>query len=104
MKNRNIIFRLAALVLTAGSVSIPGAQIAGAQAKQTAPVAERGKFLFFDTKQPQGEESYETISENNALVVRSQLKLESETKISLSATLRMHLDLTPISLEIKGTK
>ena len=104
MKKSNIISRLVALVLTVGSVSITGVQIVGAQTKATERVVEHGKFLFFDTKQPQGEESYEIISENNALVLRSQLKLESETKISLSATLTMHLDLTPISLEIKGTK
>jgi imidazolonepropionase-like amidohydrolase len=104
MKKSNIIFRLVALVLTAGSVSILAAQNVGAQTKQTASVVEHGKFLFFDTKQPQGEESYEIISENNALVVRSQLKLESEKKISLSAVLTLQLDLTPLTFEIMGTK
>lgn len=104
MRKRNIISKLVALVFIAALVSIAGAQTVSAQTKQTAPVVERGRFLFFDTKQPQGEESYEIISENNSLVVRSQLKLESETKISLSAVLTLQLDLTPLTFEIMGTK
>jgi imidazolonepropionase-like amidohydrolase len=106
MKNSNIV-TLLAFVLTAGSLSILAAPIAGAQTRQTstpAPVIERGKFRFFDTKQPQGEENYAITKDNNTLVVRSQLDLESETKISLTAALTLRLDLTPMTFEIKGTK
>src|ERR1041384_486173 len=51
---------------------IPSAPIVGAQPDKTstaATVVERGRFRFFDTKQPQGEETYEITSDNNALIV-----------------------------------
>jgi imidazolonepropionase-like amidohydrolase len=86
---------------------IPSAPIVGAQPDKTstaATVVERGRFRFFDTKQPQGEETYEITSDNNALIVRSHLNLEGDRKSSLSASITMNPDLTPRAYEIKGTK
>lgn len=100
-----IISRLSALALVTASLTIPAVPIACAQTNSASvKVIERGKFLFFDTNQPQGEESYEITSDNNTIVVRSQLKLEGENKISLSASLTLNRDLSPRSYEIKGTK
>lgn len=103
MKNRTPLFRLIVFV-AAGAITLLAGPIVCAQPAQTAKhVIERGKFRFFDTKQPQGEESYEITDDNNTIVVRSQLELESESKISLSAILTLRTDLTPMSFEIKGT-
>lgn len=99
MTDSNRLRRLFVFVLTAGAMSILAAPAVCAQTK-----VERGKFRFFDTKQPQGEENYEITNDNNTIVVRSKLELESETKITLSATLTLKLDLTPVAFEIKGTK
>lgn len=103
MKNRPSLLRLIVLV-AAGAITLPAAPTVCAPPAQTATqVIERGKFRFFDTKQPQGEESYEITDDHNTIVVRSQLELESESKISLSAILTLRTDLTPVSFEIKGT-
>jgi imidazolonepropionase-like amidohydrolase len=111
MKNSNRLLQLLAFVLAAGAMtipaSIPAAPTVSAQPARTltaARVVEHGKFRFFDTKQPQGEESYEITNADNTIVVRSQLELESEKKILLTTTLTLNLDLTPMTFEIKGTK
>lgn len=104
MKNLTPLLRLISFV-AAGAIALPAAPIVCTQSAQTTTqVIERGKFRFFDTKQPQGEESYEISDANNTIVVRSQLELESESKISLNAILTLRADLTPMAFEIKGTK
>src|SRR5262245_27612612 len=52
-------------------------------------VVERGRFRFFDTKQPVGEETYEITRESGEIVLKSQLKLEADKPVALSATLVM---------------
>lgn len=91
--------------IAAGAIALLAAPIVRAQQSQTAPkVIEQGKLRYFDTKQPQGEESYEITNADNTIVVRSQLELASEQKTSLRATLTLRTDLTPAAFEIKGTK
>ncbi|HXU38648.1 MAG TPA: amidohydrolase family protein [Blastocatellia bacterium] len=103
MKNRPQSLRLIVFVF-AGAFMLLAAPIVCAQPAHAATqVIERGKFRFFDTKQPQGEESYEITNANDTIVVRSQLELTSEQKISLTAALTLRTDLTPMAFEIKGT-
>lgn len=77
-----------------------------AQKKQesvTSPVIERGKFIVYDLKQPQGEESYEVTRDGDSLVIKSTLELpHMEIKEPLTATLRTRQDLTPERYDIKG--
>jgi hypothetical protein len=68
-------------------------------------IVERGRFRIFETKQLQGEETYEVAREGGGLVVKSKFDLPfwgEENKPSLSATLRTGPDLTPRGFEIKG--
>ena len=103
MKDRPPLLILIVFV-AAGAIMLLASPIVCAQPARTATqVIERGKFRFFDTKQPQGEETYEIIIANDTIVVRSQLELTSEQKISLTATLTLRTDLTPMAVEIKGT-
>jgi imidazolonepropionase-like amidohydrolase len=71
---------------------------------------ETGKFRIYETKEVQGEESYEITrapGSRNRLIVKAKLDLPfwgEEKKPSLTATLRMDDDLTPTSFEIKGIR
>lgn len=91
----------------------PPAQDARTQGEQAAATSapsqtvERGTFRIYETKQVQGEETYEVTREGGGLVVRSKFDLPywgEERKPSLNAVLRTGLDLTPQRLEIKGVK
>src|SRR5438445_13431009 len=107
MKQRNTRSNMLALALTAASISMMAAANVNAQTSRPSPatpVVERGKFRFYDTKQPQGEESYEITNAGNNITIRSQLNLESETRISLTSSLVLRLDLTPERFEINGKK
>src|SRR5215208_115529 len=65
----------------------------------------RGKFIFYDTKQVAGEESYEITREGDALVLKSSFALKLlEAEKPLTATLRVRKDLTPERFEIAGIK
>lgn len=104
MKNCTPLLRLLIFVAAGGITPLAAPIVCPQPAQTSTPVVERGKFRFYDTKQPQGEESYEITSDNSTIVVRSQLELESEKKISVRATLTLRTDLTPTAFEIKGTK
>lgn len=72
-----------------------------------AQVIESGKFRIYETKQVQGEESYEIRREAGVLVVKAKLDLPfwgEELKPSVNVTLRMKSDLTPELFEIKGIR
>lgn len=71
----------------------------------SAQVIESAKFRIYDSKQVQGEESYELSRDRNGLLLRTKFDLPSwgeEEKPSLTATLRMKADLTPLQFEVKG--
>ena len=80
----------------------------GARIPSSAPrVVERGTFKIYETKQVQGEESYEVTREGGGLLVKSKFDLPlwgEEVRPSLTATLRTSRDLTPERFEIKGVK
>jgi hypothetical protein len=69
-------------------------------------ITESGKFRFYETKQPRGEETYEiTKSASRELTLATKTELpfaEQDTKPQVSATLRMSADFTPRSFQIKG--
>jgi imidazolonepropionase-like amidohydrolase len=72
-----------------------------------AQVIESGKFRIYETKQVQGEESYEIRREPGGLVVKARIDLPfwgEELKPLLNATLRTKDDLTPEQFEIKGVR
>jgi imidazolonepropionase-like amidohydrolase len=89
----------------AGSDQIRGEP--GVSAPAAAQVVERGTFRIYETKQVQGEETYEVAREGEGLVVRSKFNLPywgEESKPSLTAALRTSSDLTPQHFDIKGVK
>lgn len=79
-----------------------------------ADVIEAGKFRIYETKQIQGEESYEIRrvagsrrDGRDGLFVKAKIDLPfwgEEKKPSLTATLRTNNDLTPTSFAIKGIR
>src|ERR1044072_4300850 len=72
---------------------------------KAAQVVERGKFIFYDTKQVAGEESSEVTRDGGALIVKSSFALPSlELEKPLTAMLRVRQDLTPERFEIAGVK
>lgn len=76
---------------------------------QPESVIESGKFRFYETKQEQGEETYEIrrSSPGNGLIVTAKIHLPfmgEEQKPSLSATLLTKKNLTPGFFQIKGTR
>lgn len=85
-ERRGLVAAKGCAVLAALAFLLVAGARANAQAAQTSTngqIVERGKFRFFDTKQPQGEESYEITREGRELVLKTTLELESEDKISL---------------------
>jgi len=81
--------------------------VAHGQTKAIPPsVIEQGKFRFYETRQPRGEESYEIAKLPNGelvLTVKTEMPFaEQENKPQVNATLRMQTDLTPKSFEVKG--
>jgi imidazolonepropionase-like amidohydrolase len=70
------------------------------------PAIESGKFRFYETKQPRGEETYEIRkAPGGELILTAKTDLpfiEQEKKVLVNLTLRMHSDFTPKSFEIKG--
>jgi imidazolonepropionase-like amidohydrolase len=69
-------------------------------------VKESGKFRFYETKQPRGEETYEIKeSPNGELTLTTETELpfaEQDTKPKVGASLRTSADFTPRSFQIKG--
>lgn len=68
---------------------------------------ESGKFRVYETKQIQGEETYEISRTQNGLIVQAKIGLPfmgEEKKPSLTATLRTKDDLTPEVFEVKGIR
>jgi imidazolonepropionase-like amidohydrolase len=67
---------------------------------------ESGKFRFYETKQPRGEETYDIRrAPNGELVLTAKTDMpsaEQEQKPQVNATLRMQSDFTPKSFDIKG--
>ena len=89
------------LVLTLASFEV-------AAKPQTTQAIETGKFRFYETKQPRGEETYEIRrGSDGSLIVHAKTDLPSmgeEKNPSLTAILQTKPDLTPKSLELKGIK
>ncbi len=88
-------------------VTAPAQDKPAARAPTATQIVERGTFHIFETKQVQGEESYEVTRNDGGLVVESKFNLPywgEEVRPSLTATLRTSRDLTPQSFEIKGVK
>ena len=78
---------------------------ANAQPK-TPPAIESGRFRFYETKQPRGEETYEIRADaNGEIIIQARTELpfaEQEKKPLVNATLRTKFDFTPLAFEIKG--
>ena len=78
---------------------------ANAQPK-TPPAIESGRFRFYETKQPRGEETYQIRADaNGEITIQARTELpfaEQEKKPLVNATLRTKFDFTPLAFEIKG--
>src|SRR5437016_3661853 len=77
------------------------------QGSMAAQTIESGKFRVYETKQIQGEETYEISRTPHGLIVQAKIDLPfmgEEKKPSLTATLRTKDDLTPELFEIKGIR
>ena len=77
------------------------------QGSMAAQAIESGKFRIYETKQIQGEETYEISRNQNGLIVQAKIDLPfmgEEKKPSLTPTLRTKNDLTPELFEIKGIR
>jgi len=75
-------------------------------AQSTSASIESGKFRFYETKQPRGEETYQlSPAPDGEMVMITQAQFpfaEQETKPSVAASLRLQADFTPITFQIKG--
>lgn len=84
------------------------AQTAARQLPQASNVIESGKFRFYETKQVQGEETYEIKrTSDDSLEVSAKIDLPymgEEEKPSLRTSLITRNDLTPASFQIEGTR
>ena len=93
---------LSSLLLIAATLAVAHGQTKAISSS----VIEQGKFRFYETRQPRGEESYEIAKLPNGelvLTVKTEMPFaEQENKPQVNATLRMQTDLTPKSFEIKG--
>ena len=67
---------------------------------------ESGRFRFYETKQPRGEEIYEIRADaNGELTIQARTELpfaEQEKKPLVNATLRTNSNLVPLAFEVKG--
>ncbi len=86
---------------SAQSTAKPSAAQTGSSA-----VIESGKFRFYETKQPRGEETYEiTRTANGELLMTAKTEMpfaEQESKPLVNVTLRTSADFTPQAFQIKG--
>jgi imidazolonepropionase-like amidohydrolase len=108
LKTVTSVLVLSTLVAINSLQSIAQSQVAASGSAQTpsSAVVESGKFRFYETKQPRGEETYELTRSAKgefAVTVKTALPFaEQDTKPQVSATLRARADLTPQAFEIKG--
>jgi hypothetical protein len=79
---------------------------AGAARAANSDIIESGKFRFYETKQPRGEETYEiTRSATGELLLTAKTDMpfaEQEKKPLVKVTLRTTADFTPQAFQIKG--
>src|SRR2546425_3380925 len=98
------------LVLSVFGIAVKAQVKSGGPARQgsmAAEAIESGKFRVYETKQIQGEETYEISRTRNGLIVQAKIDLPfmgEEKKPSLTATLRTKGDLIPELFEIKGIR
>ena len=101
-------YRSTALALTLASVVTSDAVAQTTPKLSPAAVIETGKFRFYETKQMQGEETYELKrAADGSLETTTKIDLPymgEEEKPSLRATLQTQADLTPIKFQIQGTR
>ena len=108
LKTVTSILVLSSLVAINSLQSTAQSQLAASGPAQTpsSAVVESGKFRFYETRQPRGEETYELTRSAKgefAVTVKTALPFaEQDTKPQVSATLRASADLTPQAFEIKG--
>src|SRR5205809_7938381 len=97
LKTVTFIFLLSSLVAINSLQSVAHGQIAASAQTASSVVVESGKFRFYETKQPRGEETYELTRSAKgklALTVKTLLPFaEQDTKPQVSATLRAGADL-----------
>lgn len=91
------------------TINNPGVgQEARRESRPTASVIESGKFLFYETKQTRGEETYEIRRRSDgSLETTAKIDLPfmgEEEKPSLRATLLTRDDLAALSFQIEGTR
>ena len=92
------------------SETVTNAQVRSSAQQRARPAQpiETGKFRIYETKEVQGEESYEIRrAEDGKLIVQAKIDLPfigEEKKPSLTATLRTKDDLTAELFEIKGIR
>ena len=95
-----------ACVLFLTSFGPPAGGQANPKPTVATPLIESGKFRFYETKQPRGEEIYEIRqAPGGELILTAKTDLpfaEQENKPQVNVTLRMQTDLTPKNFEIKG--
>src|SRR6476469_6816365 len=95
------IFVLSSLVVIDSLQGTAQSQLAASGSAQTpsSAVVESGKFRFYETRQPRGEETYELTRSSKGefdVTVKTALPFaEQDTKPQVSATLRASADLTP---------
>jgi imidazolonepropionase-like amidohydrolase len=102
-----IIFWLLLVFCLASSANAqPEPQHPSQKSNGTLRTIESGRFRFYETKQPRGEETYEIRADaNGELTIQARIEMPfafQEKKPLVKATLRTKSDLMPLSFEIKG--
>jgi imidazolonepropionase-like amidohydrolase len=110
-RNRQFMNNLLLLGISFTLLSIHSSAVAQKARRESRPVVnvETGKIRFYETKQLQGEETYEIRrTSNGSLEATAKIDLpfmgEEGAKPSLRATLQTGEDLRPNSFQIQGTR
>lgn len=102
-----VLLLLLLLFLSSYQTQVNAQRRSNSPAAASTEVIESGKFRIYETKQAQGEESYEIKRDARGLIVEAKCDLPfwgEELKTLLNARLRMKDDLTPEQFEIKGIR
>jgi imidazolonepropionase-like amidohydrolase len=91
-------------VLAVSAVAISFSSIAQQPATPTASAVEKGSFTLHLLLHPIGQESYEIVRADGGLVMSTKLEYSDRgRKRTVSGTLRMKDDFSPLGLEVKST-